>query len=153
MKQACHLSFLYLSWAVYLGGLAALAARGEWLFAAAWLVFVPFCQWVYIRQFPKVSRLMGYGRLDDALPSTVVPALVEVTLYTALGCPFCPVMERRLEALQKRMDFKLLKVDVTANLGILGSKGIRSVPVIEVGERRLVGAATSEQSSQFISKR
>lgn len=150
MERACHIGFVYLSWAVYLAGLTALLVRGEWLFAAAWLVFAPFCQWVYIRQFPRLSVLMGYGRLDDAAPSGVVRAPRQVTIYTALGCPFCPVMERRLEGLQKRMDFELQKVDITARPGILSSKGIRSVPVIEVGERRLVGVATSELVARFI---
>jgi predicted transcriptional regulator len=41
-------------------------------------------------------------------------------------------------------------VDVTACPDILTRKEIRSVPVIEVGDQRIVGYATSEQIANLI---
>ena len=50
---------------------------------------------------------MGYGRITDEPAGTVAPAPVKVTLYTALGCPFCPLIEQRLETLRKTAGFTL----------------------------------------------
>jgi glutaredoxin len=150
MKQHCHLAFIYLAWVTYLGGLAWLLWRGQYLVALFWLVLTPLVQWWYLRAFPRISSLMGYGRVDDQKASTVSQAAVRVTLYTALGCPFCPLIEQRLEALQKSMGFSLEKIDVTLRPGLLASQGIRSVPVVEVGERRLTGLATTSQLAAAI---
>jgi len=76
---------------------------------------------------------MGYGRITDEPARTVAPAPVKVTLYTALGCPFCPLLEQRIESLQKTMNFSLGKIDVTLRPDLLASKGIRSVPASAVG--------------------
>jgi CBS domain-containing protein len=57
---------------------------------------------------------------------------------------------QRLEALQREMDFTLEKIDVTLKPQILVSKGISAVPVVEVGNDRLVGNATSEQLAELI---
>ena len=100
---------------------------------------------------------MGYGKVDDKPAHDAErPELqhnstaVRVTLYTALGCPFCPIVEKRLQALQKSMNFEIEKTDVTLRPGLLASKGIRAVPVIEVGERRIQGNATSEKLASLI---
>ncbi len=150
MKQQCYLAFIYLSWAIYIGGLAFLVATGRYPMALIWLIGVPLVQWVYIRGFPRISRYMGYGKVDDTQARPVGRAPVKVTLYTALGCPFCPLMEQRLEALQQEMGFSLEKVDVTLKPELLISKGIRAVPVVEVGERHLTGHATSDQLAALI---
>ena len=143
MKQECHISMIYLSWAVYLGGIAAALFLRRWTFCAVWVVAAPVFQWLYIRQFPRLSAAMGYGSVADEAAPPVGPAPQEVTLYTALGCPFCPLMEQRLEKLQAEMQFTLRKVDVTLRPDLLASKGIRSVPVVEVRGQFLFGLAST----------
>jgi hypothetical protein len=59
-------------------------------------------------------------------------------------------VKRRLEALQRKMDFTLTKIDVSFNPQLAMSKGIQSVPVVEVGKDRLVGNATTERLAQLI---
>jgi hypothetical protein len=53
--------------------------------------------------------------------------------------------------LREQMNFSLEEVDVTLKPGVLIAKGIRAVPVIEAGNRRLAGNATSEQLAELIS--
>lgn len=150
MKQECPMLFIYLSWLVYVGGVVYFSLQGDWAFALAWLIFLPLFIWVYIISFPRISRFIGYGRVDDQEPNSISHAPAKVTFYVALGCPFCPVVERRLEKLQCEIGFELEKVDITLKPGLLAKKGIRSVPVVEVGDRHLVGHATSEQLAQLI---
>jgi thiol-disulfide isomerase/thioredoxin len=153
MKQQCHISMIYLSWAVYLGGLAAAVWYAQWVFAAAWLVAAPVIQWLYIRKFPSLSAGMGYGRIIDEPAGTVAAKPVKVTVYTALGCPFCPLIEQRLESLQKTMNFSLEKVDVTLRPDLLTSKGIRSVPVVEVPPGRyLFGLVSTKDLADAIAQ-
>ncbi len=153
MRQQCHLAFIYASWLIYLGGLGWLLWRGHYLVALCWLILTPLVQWGYMRVFPSISSLMGYGRVDDQQPPAVTQAPVSVILYTALGCPFCPLIEQRLEALRQSMGFRLEKIDVTLRPELVASKGIRSVPVVEVGERLLTGLATTSQLAALIQGR
>jgi glutaredoxin len=153
MKQQCHLAFIYLSWIVYLGGLGWLLWRGLYLVALFWLILIPLVQWGYVRVFPRISSLMGYGRVNDQQTPDVTQTPVSVTLYTALGCPFCPLIEQRLEALQKSMGFRFERIDITLRPELVASKGIRSVPVVEVGERLLTGLATTSQLAALIQGR
>ena len=76
----------------------------------------------------------------------------EVTYYFLLGCPFCPIVEARLKILQKDMDFTLSKIDLTLKPQLAASQGIQSVPVVEVGQDRLIGNATTEQLAQLIGR-
>jgi hypothetical protein len=48
------------------------------------------------------------------------------------------------------MGFTLQLIDVTLKPQTLMTKGIRSVPVVEVGEHRLVGNSTTEQLAALI---
>jgi glutaredoxin len=64
----------------------------------------------------------------------------KVTFYTALGCPFCPLMEQRLGSLGVPVE----KIDVTLRPGVLSSKGIRTVPVVEAGGRFLTGLVSTK---------
>jgi glutaredoxin len=144
------MAFIYLSWAIYLGGLFFFAFKGDYVFALFWLVWLPIVQWAYIRSFPRLSRYLGYGRVDDKLAENVSEASVKVTLYTALGCPFCPLVEKRLEELRKEMGFTLEKVDVTLKPELLTRKNIRAVPVVEVGKERMAGNATTHQLAELI---
>jgi glutaredoxin len=143
---------IYLSWVVYLGGLAVSIWYSHWAIAAGWLVAAPAAQWLYIRKFPGMSPAMGYGCITDEAAETVAPAPVKVTLYTALGCPFCPLLEERLETLRKTAGFALEKIDVTLRPDLLSSKGIRSVPAVEVRGRVLFGLVSTKDLAAAIAQ-
>jgi glutaredoxin len=153
-KPQCTVQSLYFSGTLgvvaYAAGLVFLSYRAEWAALVLWLMLLPCLKWAYLRFFPRISKLKGYGSLDDVVPSNVKPANVEVTYYSLLGCPFCPIVEQRLKSLQQRMDFSLTKVDLTLRPQLSTSRGIRSVPVVEVGERRLTGNVTTEQLARLI---
>jgi hypothetical protein len=151
-KQQCNVTGLILSWVVYLVVIGFLAQERHWAGGLAWLILVPCIRWILFRYFPSISRFLGYGRVDDVLPATVSHARVAVTFYSFFSCPFCPIVWQRLEALQKEMDFTLEKIDVTLKPQILMSKGISAVPVVEVGENRLVGIATTEELADLIAR-
>jgi thiol-disulfide isomerase/thioredoxin len=150
MKQQCHMAMIYFTWVFYLGGLAYLLYRSMWPMAIAWLVCIPLFEWLYIRQFRGLSQLLGYGRIVDQPATTVAASKAEVTFYTALGCPFCPLMEQRLDELQKESGFTLHKIDVTLRPDLLMSKGIRSVPAIETGGKVLFGLITKKDLAAAI---
>jgi glutaredoxin len=152
LKQECPLAYVVLAWVMYIGGIPALALARQWVLLPVWIVLAPAVMWAYIKWFPSIAPYMGYGRLDDRQAS-VTASPVGVTLYTAIGCPFCPIIKRRLSDLQPKMGFQLREVDVTARPDILTRKGIWSVPVVEVGDRRIVGHATSEQLANLIAGR
>lgn len=156
MKQACTVSSLYVSGALvaiaYPAVLVFLASTGRWPAFVLWLVFVPGLKWASLRFFPRISKWRGYGTVEDKLPTNVEKTRAEVTFYSLLGCPFCPIVSQRLEVLQKEMNFGLTKVDLTLHPQLASEKGIRSVPVVEVGKDRLVGNATSEQLAKLIAQ-
>jgi glutaredoxin len=153
-QQQCTVRSLYLSGAVaaigYLVGIVFFAYQAQWLALLFWLVLVPSLKWAYLRFFPSASKWLGYGRVDDKLPASVTKARVEVTYYSLLGCPFCPIVEQRLKTLQAEMDFTLTTIDLTLKPQLSASKGIRSVPVVEIGNDRLIGNATTEQLARLI---
>jgi glutaredoxin len=149
-KQQCQVMGLILSWVGYLAALAYMGYERHRVAGLIWLVVVPGIRWALFRYFPSISRFLGYGRVDDQLPAHVSRARVAVTFYSFFSCPFCPIVLQRLEALQREMDFTLEKIDVTLKPQILVSKGISAVPVVEVGNERLVGNATSEQLVELI---
>jgi glutaredoxin len=71
-------------------------------------------------------------------------------LYKAVGCPFCPIVEERLDRLEGEGGFTLRKIDVTLRPGTLAAKGIKAVPVVEAGGQRLTGNATSQQLAALV---
>ena len=156
MKQACTVSSLYVSGAtvaiLYPAVLVFLAYTSRWPAFVLWLVIVPCLKWASVRFFPRISKWRGYGSVEDKLPTRMEKAGVEVTFYSLLGCPFCPIVAQRLDALQKEMNFSLAKIDLTLKPQLAAAKGIRSVPVVEVGKDRLVGNATSEQLAKLIAQ-
>ncbi|HTX41441.1 MAG TPA: thioredoxin family protein [Acidobacteriaceae bacterium] len=152
MKQQCHLSMIWLSWGVYLAGVGFLAVERQWMLIAAWLVAVPLAEWVYLRSFPKLSSAMGYGEIRDEPPAIVARVPAQVRLYTALGCPFCPILERRLRDLQATMGFTLEKTDVTLRPDLLASRGVRSVPAVEVDGHLLVGLTSTRDLAEAIER-
>lgn len=153
-NQQCTLARLYFGLAVltiiYSGGVFFYAHERNWPVLALWLVLLPCARWVGLRLYPLTSKWRGYGSVADTLPSQVSKTHVEVTVYSHNGCPFCPILRRRLEALQKQMDFTLTEVDLTLKPQIAATKGIQSVPVVDVGGSRLVGNATTEQLAEII---
>jgi glutaredoxin len=151
MKQECPIVNIYVNWILFLGVLGFVVYRRDWVFAATWVVVAPLVLWLYVHSFPKISHLIGYGKLDDQPAREIVRASVTVNFYTALGCPFCPVVEQRLQALQQKMGFTLERIDITLKPELLSSKDIRSIPVVEVEGRRLVGNSTTEQLAELIS--
>jgi glutaredoxin len=150
LKQQCPVPMLFLNWAAYIGGVIFWVLQKDYAAALAWLALIPLGWWAYIRVFPAISRYVGYGSIEDRPAIEVSRAAVKVVHYTAQGCPFCPVVKRRLLALQEKMAFDLEEVDVTLRPALLIAKGIRAVPVVEVGEQRLIGHATSEQLAALI---
>jgi len=145
MKQQCHVAMIYFTWIFYLGGLVFLGMESLWAYWIGWLIAVPVFEWLYVRKFPRMAPAMGYGNIADESPSAPVIAPVDVTLYTALGCPFCPLIEQRLEGLRGQAGFTLRKIDVTLRPDLLASKGIRSVPVVEIGGKLLVGLVSTKE--------
>jgi glutaredoxin len=153
LKQECPLAFVVLAWLIYAGGIGFFIFERQFVPAGVFVVLAPALMWAYIRWFPSISRFMGYGRVDDKAAGPIPSnGAADVTLYTALGCPFCPIVRRRLVALQAQLRFQLHVVDVTARPDILTRKGIWSVPVVEVGGRTWVGHATSEQLVGLLAK-
>ena len=150
LKQQCYIAMIYLNWLVLAGGLVYFLVKGLDGLAVTWVVVLPLAMWGYIRVFPSISQAMGSGKIEDRPARTNQKATADVTLYTALGCPFCPVVKQRLAALSESMGFRLKEIDVTLKPGMLGAKGIRAVPVVEAGGKQLSGNATSEELAQFI---
>lgn len=150
MKQQCHISFVYGSWFIVLCGLIFYVIKGNYLQACFWVFFIMLFLWLYVRYFPSLSRYMGYGSVADQPAKDVQQINVKVFLYTGLGCPFCPLVKRRLIELRSKMGFELNEIDVTFRPDLLIAKGIRALPVVEVEKAHWVGNATSEQLAIFI---
>jgi glutaredoxin len=152
--QQCTLAKLRFSLAaftiLYVGGLFFYVDTRNWPVLISWLVLLPCAKWLGLRLSPLTAKWRGYGTLTDAQPSQVVKTPVEVTVYSHNGCPFCPVLRRRLKALQEQMDFTLKEIDLTLKPHVAASKGIQTVPVVDVGDARLFGNATTERLAEFI---
>ena|SRR5437588_9276727 len=155
-KQQCNVTGLALSWISYAAGLGYFSYRRHWLTALAWMVGVPALRWALFHFFPHISRFLGYGRIVDKLaPISANGGIpggtgIAVNFYSFFGCPFCPIVLARLRALQGQMGFTLQTFDLTLKPQALMAKGIRSVPVVEVDDRRLVGNSTTEQLAALI---
>jgi glutaredoxin len=150
MKQQCHIAFVYGSWLILLCGLGFYLIQGHILEAVFWVGFIALFLWLYVRYFPSVSRFLGYGSVADQRAKDIRPSHINVTFYTGLGCPFCPLVKRRLHDLQTQMGFELREIDITLKPDVLIAKGIRALPVVEVADARWVGNATSDQLATFI---
>jgi glutaredoxin len=153
VEQRCPLVNVWLAWV----GLPLLALvvgiRAGWIVGVVVLAAGVVFQMLYVLSFPRVSRLLGYGSVDDvpatsaASPATSVK---RVTFYTASACPFCPIVRRRLVALQENSGFELEEVDVTFRPDLVRAKGLKGVPVVEANGQLLVGNATSQQLAAFL---
>lgn len=155
-EQQCNVAGLALSWLGYAAGLGYFSYQRQWVAALLWMVGVLCLRWALFHFFPRISRFLGYGRIADKFAVTPPPhanaraAPVAVNFYSFFSCPFCPIVLARLQALQKQMGFTLKTFDITLNPRMLLAKGIKSVPVVEVGEHRLVGNSTTEQLAGLI---
>jgi glutaredoxin len=155
-EQQCNVVGLALGWIAYPVGIGYFTYQHQWAVMLLWLAGMPGLRWALYHFFPRISPFLGYGRIADTLSS--MPPLradpkaapVAVTFYSFFSCPFCPIVLARLQALQKQMGFALTLIDVTLKPQTLMTKGIRSVPVVEVGDDRLVGNSTTEQLAELI---
>ncbi len=152
LPQQCPVGMVYFTAVVYVGAGILLAFVAPFPMLVVWLAAVPIFLWVYVRIFPRISSAMGYGSVADVASAAAAapPAPARVTLYTGLGCPFCPIVEGRLRALQPRMGFQLQVVDVTARPDVAAREHIRALPVVSVDGRRRAGCATTDELAALI---
>ena len=156
-KQQCYVAGLALSWIGFAVGLVYFGYQRQWVVVLLWMAGVPSVRWALFYFFPHISRFLGYGRIVDKFAPNPPPyanpsaSLVAVNFYTFFSCPFCPIVLARLQVLQKQMGFTLKTFDVTLQPQMLLTKGIRTVPVVEVGDHRLIGNSTTEQLATLIS--
>jgi len=154
MKQVCPLANVWLTWL----GLPLLAVAfgilQAWWAGVVVLAVGILAQVVYVREFTRLSRLLGYGSMDDESAGPLPRSEVQrrVIFYTANVCPFCPIVRQRLIDLQRNLGFDLEEVDVTFQGRLIREKGLRSVPVIELDGRYWVGNGTSAQLAAFLSR-
>jgi glutaredoxin len=155
VEQRCPLVNVWLAWV----GIPLLALvvffRGGWIAGGAVLAAGVAFQALYVYWFPKVSSVLGYGSVADVAAGDVtppMPAATRVTFYTASACPFCPIVRRRLVALQHQLGFATKEIDVTFRPDLIRAKGLKSVPVVEVNGQVLVGNATSQQLVAFLTR-
>jgi hypothetical protein len=113
---------VYGSWIVLLIGMAFYLFRGSVVQAVVWVFFVGLFLWLYVKYFPSLAKFMGYGSVADKPATTLQSSKARVILYTGVGCPFCPIVEKRLTELQKKMGFELSEIDVTLKPDILIKK-------------------------------
>ena len=152
-RQFCSVPGLYRIWGAYAVGIAVLAVTVHWIGLVLFAVLVPLGKFAQIRYYRRLSRLFGYGKVaEDVLPQRTATAPRVVTFYSAMGCPFCPIVLERLEALQPKMGFTLERVNLSLHPRLASSKGIRSVPTIEVSGARLIGNVSSSELAELIEK-
>jgi glutaredoxin len=153
-RQFCSVAGLYRIWGAYAVGITILAVAANWIGLILFAVLVPLSKFAQIRYYRRLSPLFGYGKLaEDLPPQSTASAPRVVTFYSAMGCPFCPIVLERLEALQLKMGFKLERVNLSLHPRFAITKGLRSVPTIEVGDTRLIGNASSSQLAELIEQR
>jgi len=143
---------VYGSWIILLAGFIFWIYERNIVQAFVWVGFVSLFLWLYVRYFPKVSTLMGYGSVADVPAKDIQRSATKVVLYTGVGCPFCPLVRQRLKELQSKIGFELAELDVTLRPQLAIAKGIRALPMVEVGGAQWIGNATSQQLADFISQ-
>ncbi len=154
MKQECKLVMIWFTWLGLPALAIAMGAIQGWWATVFILIAGVLGQVYYIKVFPKVSKWLGYGSVEDVAiqPAQKIKTSSIVTLYTANVCPFCPIVRQRLLDLQSNLEFKLNEVDITFKPNLIKEKGFKSVPVIEVDGKYWFGNATSAQLLSFITE-
>lgn len=152
MKQQCYLINVWATWLLLPALAIGMGLYAGWVAGIIVLLVGVFAQIYYIKIFPRVSRLLGYGSVEDmaAAPPKQTRTASRVRLYTANVCPFCPIVRQRLLELQRTMGFELSEIDITFQPGLMRQKGVRSVPVVETDGRLWIGNATSVQLASFL---
>jgi glutaredoxin-like protein DUF836 len=153
VKQQCQLSSVWAMWIAIPAIALVFGLTKSWTAAVIVLMAGVLFEAGYIRNFRHVSGWLGYGSVDDVRPprqSGTVASIPRVTLYTAAGCPFSPIVRERLEQLRQELWFDLHEQDVTFRSQKLRARGIHSIPVVEVDNRLLVGNATSAALASFL---
>ncbi len=152
MKQECPLINVWLTWIGVPALAIAMGMLTYWWAGGFVLVAGVFAQFYYVRMFPRISRLLGYGSVENVKASAPAESRVtaKVILYTANVCPFCPIVKKRLAELQRELKFELEEKDITFRQDIVREKGLRSVPVVETDGRYWVGNATTAQLVEFL---
>lgn len=152
-KQQCYLWSVWLTWL----GLPLLALTmgllQAWWSGVIVLLVGILAQVLYVRFFPRLSQVLGYGSVEDVKAETGAGTAMDgskVTLYRASVCPFCPIVQERLQRLQEEYGFELEEVDVTFEPQMVRAKGFRSVPVIEHEGRYQAGNATTAELVRFL---
>ena len=123
-KQQCSITSLYRVWFGYGAGFIIFLTLRNWILLTVWALAVPLAKWLQIRFYPYLSKLFGYGEVEDRAPPSFRRTSDTVTFYHALGCPFCPIVSSRLKALQREIGFTLNAVDVTLHPKLLANRGI-----------------------------
>ncbi len=152
MKQECNLWIVWLTW-IGIPILAMVMGLKLGLIAAVFILIVGIIAQIgYIKIFPKISGILGYGSVEDVItePAHQIQVPLKVTLYTANVCPFCPIVKQRLIELQKKLEFKLEEVDITFKPNLIKEKGFRSVPVIEKDGKYWTGNVTTAEILSFL---
>ena len=154
MKQECNLGMVWITWLGLPSISIIMGIIQGWFVAVFILIVGVFAQIGYIKVFPKISRLLGYGCVEDVTTDSAHKIIIpsKVILYTANVCPFCPIIRQRLIELQKDIEFQLDEVDITFKPNLIKGKGFRSVPVIEKDGEYWIGNATSAQLISFLTK-
>ena len=151
--QRCYLVNVYGSYLVLVVVVALVAWRQGPLSSVFVGVVGALGLYAYVRFFPAISPRIGYGSVADRETAAPASSASAVRLYTAVGCPFCPIVRHRLVALRDRMGFRLEEIDVTLRPDVLLKRGIRAVPVVEVDDRVRIGHATTDELAVLISGR
>ncbi|HVN48760.1 MAG TPA: hypothetical protein VMU30_08065 [Bacteroidota bacterium] len=74
MKQQCHISFIYLGWIIAGGGVIIYSLLGNYLQAGIWIIMIPLAMWLYVKYFPSLSTMMGYGSVEDQPATNIIPS-------------------------------------------------------------------------------
>lgn len=155
LKQKCSLWNVWLTW-LGLPLIAVIFGMIQSWAAGIFILIIGIAgQLFYLRYFPKMSKAMGYGSVEDQQlekDPTLTLFSDEVIFYSTNVCPFCPIVRRRLQDLQTNLKFELNEVDVTFQPKLIKEKGFRSVPVIKYKGRHWVGNATTKEINDFLRK-
>jgi glutaredoxin len=120
MKQQCYLVIVWSTWLLLPALSIGMGFYAGWWAGIIVLLAGVFGQIYYLKMFPRMSRMLGYGTVEDVAAEASVQTRVvsRVTLYTASVCPFCPIVKRRLIELRRSLGFELVEIDITFQPGL-----------------------------------
>lgn len=151
-QQQCHLWSVWLTWTALPLLALTMGLLQAWWSGVIVLLMGILALALYVRFFPHLSVMLGYGSVCDVEAETGAAATMagaKVTLYRASVCPFCPIVKERLQRMQAEYGFELEEVDVTFDPQSIRAKGFRSVPLVAYEGRYEVGNATTAELAAF----